>query len=456
MMRIYLSEKLSYKIRPRKAVRFLFLFILLLSAYTESIADETLKNTIQQDYQYIHTLYTHLHSHPELSFHEQKTAGRLAKELRDAGFAVNEGIGGYGLVALMHNGEGPTVMIRTDMDALPVEEKTGLPYASTLRHQEKNGHSVPIMHACGHDIHMSLFIGTTRRMAVMKDRWSGTLMMIAEPAEEMGAGARMMLEDGLFERFPRPDYNLGLHVLPELPSGKLAVSSGYSFANVDSVDISVYGLGGHGAYPDLAKDPVVLAAQIVIALQTIVSREVSAQEAAVVTVGTIHGGEKRNIIPEHVELQLTVRSYTDETRRKVLDSIKRIALNQARSFGVPEDRLPEVRIKEKYTPAVYNDPTLSNRIRKHFEKILGSEHVISIRPAMGGEDFARYGRVEPRIPSLMFRLGAADPAAYELAKQNKTSLPPLHSPHFAPPPEATIKTGIEAMTEAALLLLKKQ
>lgn len=433
-----------------------FILLFLLTVVTESMADDALNNAIHEDYYYMHDLYRHLHSHPELSLHEQKTAGRLATELREAGLEVTEGVGGYGLVAMMRNGEGPTVMIRTDMDALPVEEKTGLPYASKRRHQEKNGQSVPLMHACGHDIHMSVFIGTARRMAAMKDRWTGTLMMIAEPAEEKGLGARLMLEEGLFERFVRPDYNLALHVMPELPSGTVAVPSGYSFANVDSVDISVYGHGGHGAYPESARDPVVLAAQIVIALQTIVSREISPQEAAVVTVGTIHGGEKRNVIPEHVELQLTVRSYSDETRHKVLDAIKRIAINQARSYGMPEEKLPQVHIEKQYTPAVYNDPALSERIHKHFEETLGSKRVKSIRPAMAGEDFARYGRVEPRIPSLMFRLGAADPAAYERAKQQNTSLPPLHSPLFAPPPEATIKTGIKAMTEAALLLLEKQ
>ena len=290
----------------------------------------------------------------------------------------------------------------------------------------------------------------------MKEHWSGTLMMIAQPAEEWGTGARLMLEDGLFERFARPDYNLALHVHPELPSGTVSVQSGYSFANVDSVDISIYGQNGHGAVPQSAKDPIVLAAHIVIALQTIVSREVSPQEVAVVTIGTIQGGMKRENIPEQVDLQLTVRTYTEEIRKKVLTSIKRIAENQARSFGIPEDKLPEVHIEQKYIPAVYNDPALSQRIREHFEKRLGRKQVKDIQPSMVGEDFTFYGRVEPRIPSLMFRLGAADPTAYKQAKQQNTSLPPLHSSYFAPPPEATIKTGIEAMTEAALLLLKRQ
>ena len=450
-MKRCLSERRSFKTATLSC-----LFILVMAVFTQSSADDTLKNAINEDYPSIYRLYTHLHSHPELSFHEQKTAQRLAKELRETGFEVTEGVGGYGLVGLMRNGKGPTVMIRTDMDALPVKEKTGLPYASKQYYQGDDGHTIPIMHACGHDIHMSVFVGTARRLAAMKSHWSGTLMMIAQPAEEQGSGARLMLEDGLFERFARPDYNLALHVYPELPGGTVAVVSGYAFANVDSVDISVYGLGGHGAYPQSAKDPVVLAAEIIVALQSIVSREVSPQDAAVVTVGTIHGGEKRNVIPEQVDLQLTVRSYSEETRKKVLDAIKRIALNQARSFGISEDKLPQVHIKKDYTPAVYNDPVLSKQIREHFEETLGSERVKSIQPAMVGEDFTHYGRVEPRIPSLMFRLGAADPVAYKQAKQQNISLPPLHSPHFAPPPETTIKTGVEAMTEAALLLLKKQ
>jgi len=455
-MKVYLTEGLLHKTGLCKSARFMLLFVLILSAFTQSNADDTLKNAIDKDYPYIHKLYIHLHSHPELSFHEEETAKRMAKELRKTGFDVTEGVGGYGLVALIRNGEGPTVMIRTDMDALPIKEKTDLPYASTKIHEHDNGQTSPVMHACGHDAHMSVFTGTARMMARLKAQWSGTLMMIAEPAEERGAGSRLMLEDGLFERFERPNFNLALHVDPGLPTGTVAVLSGYGFANVDSVDIHVFGKGGHGALPASTKDPVLLAAHIVIALQSIVSRELSPQDAAVVTVGTIHGGTKRNIIPEQVDLQLTVRTYAEETRKKVLTSIKRIAENQARSFGMPEDKLPKVHVKEKYTPAVYNDPVLSQRIHEHFKKQLGREQVKDIQPSMVGEDFARYGRVEPRIPSLMFRLGATDPAAYAKAKQEGISLPPLHSPYFAPPPKATITTGIEAMTEAALLLLKKQ
>jgi amidohydrolase len=427
--------------------------VLLMTAAVSGMADPALKQAIDDDYPYLHELYTHLHTHPELSFHEKETSGRLAKELRSLGFTVTEQVGGYGVVALLRNGKGPTVMVRTDMDALPVEEKTGLPYASTRVHVDESGRRIPVMHACGHDAHMSVFVGTARRLAAMKEQWSGTLMLIAEPAEEKGAGSRKMLADGLFTRFARPDYNLAEHVDATLPAGSVGIVPGYAFANVDSIDIDVFGIGGHGAIPDAAKDPVVLAAQIVIALQTIVSRELSPHDAAVVTVGSIHGGTRHNIIPEQVTLQLTVRTYGDATRQKVLDAIKRIVRSQALSFGMPEAKLPEVRIKKAYTPSVYNDPELSGRVRGRFETLFGADRVRALRPSMVGEDFSRYGRTEPRIPSLMFRLGAVDPEVYEAAKRQHMKLPPLHSPRFAPLPETTIRTGVEAMTEAVLLLL---
>jgi amidohydrolase len=438
-----------------KAAKVLLAAFFLMSASAQTLADDALREAIAKDYPYLKALYTHLHGHPELSFHEKETSKLLANELSSLGFEVSEKVGGYGVVALLRNGKGPTVMVRTDMDALPVEEKTGLPYAST-RHFDENGRRIPVMHACGHDAHISIFVGTARRLAAMKSQWSGILMMIAEPAEEKGEGARKMLEDGLFTRFARPDYNLALHVEPELPAGSVAVVSGYAFANVDTVDINVYGIGGHGAIPDAAKDPVVLAAQIVLSLQTIASRELSPHDAAVVTVGSIHGGTQHNVIPDKVSLQLTVRTYGDDMRRKVLAAIERIALNQARAFGMPEEKLPKMRIKKAYTPSVYNDPALSRRVRERFEALFGDGRVRPLLPTMVGEDFSRYGRIEPRIPSLMFRLGASDPAEYEKARAGKAVLPPLHSPRFAPPPEATITTGVEAMTEAALLLLRQR
>jgi len=410
-------------------------------------ADDNLESAIGKDLPYLHNLYTFLHSHPELSSQERETAKRLAEELQQEGFVVTEGVGGYGVVAILRNGKGPTVLLRTDMDALPIKETTGLPYASTRFNVNEDGTRVPVMHACGHDIHMTVFIGAARRMAALKDRWSGTLMMVAQPAEEIGNGARQMLQDGLYRRFARPDFNLALHLQPQLPAGTLAVPAGYSFANVDSVDIDVRGIGGHGANPEAAKDPVVLAAQIVLALQTIVSREVSPLEPAVVTVGTIHGGEQRNIIPELVKLQLTVRSYSDETRNTILDAIQRIARDQALSAGMPEEKLPVVWIKKDYTPALYNDPALTERVRDLLAQRLGEARLRQQPPVMIGEDFALYGRVKPPIPSLMFWLGAGEPAAAP------DTSPPLHSPRFAPPPDITIRTGVTAMTEAALLLL---
>jgi hippurate hydrolase len=438
------------------AVKSFFLIFFLLTL-TPVFADGELKKTIKDDYPYLKQLYTHLHRHPELSFHEKATSERLAEELGKLGFEVAQNVGGYGVVALMRNGEGPTVMIRTDMDALPVEEKTGLPYASRRFFEDnESSRHIPVMHACGHDAHMSIFVGTARRLAAMKTQWSGTVMMIGEPAEEKGAGSRGMLDAGLFTRFARPDYNLALHVDPSLPAGTVGVVPGYAFANVDSIDIDVFGIGAHGAVPQAGKDPVVLSAQIILALQTIVSRELSPHDPAVVTVGSIHGGTQHNIIPEKVALQLTVRTYADETRRKVLAAIERIVLNQARAFGIPEEKRPKIRVKKAYTPSVYNDPGLTGRIQGRFEAVFGKGEVRTLQPSMVGEDFSRYGRTVPRIPSLMFRLGATDPAEYAEAEAGKRVLPPLHSPRFAPPPEATIKTGVEAMTEAALLLLKKE
>jgi amidohydrolase len=440
----------------RSAIKSLFLLFFLLAAYTPGIADDKLKQAINSDYPHLQRLYTHLHRHPELSFHEQKTSELIAKELRALGFEVTQGVGGYGVVALLRNGKGPTVMIRTDMDALPVKEQTLLPYASTVTFDDNaTGRRIPVMHACGHDAHMSIFVGTARRLAAMKAEWSGTLMLIGEPAEEKGEGARRMLADGLFKRFARPDYNLALHVDPGLPAGTVGIVSGYAFANVDSVDIDVYGIGAHGAVPQAGKDPIVLAAQIILALQTIVSRELAPHDAAVITVGSIHGGTQHNIIPEKVTMQLTVRTYGDATRQKVLDAIKRIAVNQARAFGMPEDKLPKISVKKEYTPSVYNDPKLTERVRQRFDQLFGPGRVKTLRPAMIGEDFSRYGRTDPRIPSLMFRLGATDPKIYAEAQAGKTALPPLHSPRFAPFPKATITTGVEAMTSAALLLMKK-
>lgn len=419
-------------------------------------AKTELASQIDEDYAYLESLYKHLHQNPELSFHEEKTAARLAGELRALNFSVTEKIGGHGVVAVMKNGKGPTVLLRADMDALPVQEKTGRPYASKVRTIDDLGNEVSVMHACGHDIHMTVFIGAARRLAAARDKWRGTLVMIAQPAEERGAGARMMLADGLFTRFPRPDYNLGLHVNASMPAGKLAYVEGFSMANVDMVDVTVYGVGGHGAYPHTTKDPVVLSAQIVNALQTLVSREIAPIEAGVVTVGSIHGGTKHNIIPDQVDLQLTVRSYSDETRNQLLQGIKRIVRGQALAMGLSEDKLPAVSVRDEYTPALYNNPELARHIVAVFKARFGEAEVKETQPVMGGEDFARYGRDEPKIPSFFFWLGGVPAEIYEQARKTGAGLPSLHSPFFWPAPEPTLKRGVEAMTAAALSLFGKR
>ncbi|MCX2981998.1 amidohydrolase [Halieaceae bacterium IMCC14734] len=419
-------------------------------------------------------LYQYLHANPELSYQEQNTAAVYARELKAAGFEVTVGvggaavrerlqasgatltdtIGGHGVVGVLRNGDGPVLMIRADMDGLPVAEQTGLSFASKAQGIELTGQPVAVMHACGHDMHMAVAIGTARGLAAERDKWRGTLVIIGQPAEERGAGARSMLEDGLFEQFPRPDYNLALHVSPTLAAGTVGYVSGFMMANVDSVDITVRGVGSHGAYPHMGKDPVVLSAAIITSLQTLVSREIAALEPAVVTVGSIHGGSKHNIIPDRVDLQLTVRSYSDAVRQKLLTGIERIALNQARALGFDEDLLPLVTVKQEYTPALWNDPALVARTVAAFERALGAEQVQAVEKVMGGEDFARYGRTEPRIPGFMFRLGTVSPQRYAQAQAGDLALPSLHSPFFYPDVEPTLATGVSAMTAAALELLR--
>lgn len=429
-------------------------FLIALLAFNVQ-ADTGLRTAIRDDYPYLEALYVHLHTHPELSFHEAKTSERMAHELRGLGFTVTENIGGYGVVGVLENGEGPTVLLRTDMDALPVLEKSGKPYASTATTVDEYGNTVSVMHACAHDVNMTVFIGAARRLTAMAGKWRGTLVMIAQPAEEVGAGARAMLKDGLFERFPRPDYNLALHVSASSPVGQVIYTKGYVMAAVDSVDITVYGIGGHGAYPHRTKDPVVLSAQIINALQTLVSRELKPIDAGVVTVGSIHGGTKHNVIPDKVELQLTVRSYTDEARATLLEGIKRIAEGQALAMGLPPDKLPVVKIKDESTPAVYNNPELADRIVKVLRTKFDDEHLIPGEPVMGGEDFARYGRVEPKIPSLFLWIGGVEAGKYARAMESGEVLPSLHSPFFAPDPQPTITTGVEVMATSALELLSK-
>ena len=409
---------------------------------------------IDQEYPSLRDLYLHLHSHPELSFHEEKTSQRLASELGQLGFQVTQRVGGFGVVGVFQNGNGPTVMMRTDMDALPVSEETGVPYASQVKTTDDNGNEVYVMHACGHDVHMTVWTGTARLLVEMKGQWKGTLIAIAQPAEERGAGAKAMLGDGLYRRFPRPDYALALHCDAGLPAGQIGYREGFAMANVDSVDITVRGYGGHGAYPHRTKDPVVIAAQIVVALQTIVSREVPPVEPAVITVGSIHGGTKHNIIPNEVKLQLTVRSYADSVRDLLLTSIDRVCQGVAQAAGVPDELCPIVEVLEEFTPSTYNAPELVDRTTMVMRRLLGDQHVVRLEQKTWGEDFGRYGRVEPRVPIFMFTLGTVPRSAY-LASQKPGArpLPSLHSSLFAPDYEPTIKTGVKAMTASVLELL---
>jgi amidohydrolase len=411
-----------------------------------------IKQRLATDYAPLEALYKQLHANPELSLHEARTSARLARELKEIGFEVTEHVGGYGVVGVLKNGEGPTVMVRTDMDALPVIERTELPYASKVRTRDKNENEVGVMHACGHDMHMTCWVGTARVLAGMKERWKGTLVFIGQPAEELGAGARMMLEAGLFKKFPRPDYAFALHCGANVPYGSIVYTEGLALANVDSVDILVRGKGGHGAYPHTTIDPIVLAARIVLDLQTLVSRETNPVDPAVVTVGSIHGGNKHNIIPSEVRLQLTVRSTKDSVRKHLLDGIRRIAEAAAKGAGAPP---PEVKINPgEFTPALFNDPELTRKTMTLFKDVLGADKVMSRPPSLGGEDFSRYGRA--RVPVCLFWLGTVDPKRVaESEQEGAKPLPSLHSDLFAPVPEPTIKTGVLAMSMAVLNVLSK-
>ena len=400
-------------------------------------------------------LYKDLHQNPELSYKEFKTSKKLSSILQELGYEVTNGVGGNGVVALLKNGEGKTVMLRADMDGLPVKEKTGASYASKTKTINDDGQEVYTMHACGHDIHMTVLIGAAQYLMKNKSNWKGTLMLILEPAEEVSGGARNMIEDGLFTRFPRPDYNLALHVSSGMEAGKVGYLPGWAMANVDSVDITVKGLGGHGAYPHTTKDPIVLSAQIISQLQTIVSRQIAPTDPAVVTVGSIHGGTKHNVIPNEVKLQLTLRSYTDEVRNSTISSIKRIVRGAAISAGFPEELYPTVTIKDEYTPAVFNNPQLVEKLKISFQKSLGKNNVKKVSPVMGGEDFGMFGRVEPIIPTALFWLGSVNKNVYEKALRDDIVLPSLHSDLFLPDAEPTIETGVKAMTGAALDLFNE-
>lgn len=407
---------------------------------------DPLEQAVKADMPSLTAIYRDLHTNPELSFKEGRSAGIMAAEAKKAGFEVTTGVGGTGVVAVLKNGPGPVLLLRADMDGLPVTEQTGLPYAS------KNA---GVMHACGHDTHMAAWIGTARRMAAMKAQWSGTLVMIGQPAEEIGSGARAMLKDGLYTRFPKPSTVIAFHDSAALPAGTIGIVDGYAMANVDSVDVLVKGEGGHGAYPHLAKDPIVIASRIVTTLQTLISRETDPLESGVVTVGSFQGGTKHNIIPPDAKLQITVRSYTPEVRKHLLDGIARIAKGEAIAGGMPDDKLPVVTLQDQNTPATFNTHEITARMTELFTARFGKDRVVPARAQMGGEDFSEYYLADKSIQSLLLWVGGVRKDKWDAAKGDITKLPSIHSPFWAPDAEAVVSTAVEAMTAASLAVLKK-
>ncbi len=430
------------------------LFIGLLfscSSFKSSVSDPpAIRALVKADIPYLVDFYKKRHQNPEISLQEKETAKALAIELKKIGFEVTENFGGYGIVGILKNGIGPTILYRTDMDALPMPEKTNLPYAST-KTIEYNGLTTGTMHSCGHDMHMATWLGTARAMVTIKDQWKGTLMLIGQPAEEIGAGARLMLENGLYEKFGVPTYAMGLHSSPTIAAGQIGVGKGYSMANAESIDIQVFGIGAHGASPHMSIDPVVIASMIVMDLQTIVSRSLKPIESAVVTVGAIKGGTKHNIIPDEVTLQLTVRTYKDEVRQMVHQRIREISRGIAIAAGLPEDKMPKVTIPEAFTPANYNTPEMVDNLIHSAEKIVGTKNILDAEPQMVAEDYAMYGQTIHKVPSVLYWLGTVPDERMQSGK----SLPGLHSPFYYPEPAKSIETGVTINVQMMLDLLEK-
>ena len=429
----------------------------LLSVRT--VAAQTVTSQVASELPDLVATYKQLHAAPELSHHEEKTAAFVAAELRKAGYTVTERVGryydgsqAYGVVGILKNGAGPTLLIRADMDGLPVTEETGLPYASKVRSTNPAGQEVGVMHACGHDIHVTTLVGTARAMAALKSQWHGTLMLVGQPSEETIDGAKAMMDDHFYERFGRPDMAIALHDSP-FPAGLVAVVPGPALASSTSIDVIMRGVGSHGSAPEAGKDPVMMAAAFIMEVQTVVSRSVPPQQPAVITVGQIHGGTKRNIIPDEVKLELTTRAYSEAVRQTIIEGVKRTAKGVAIAAGVPDDRMPIVDVLEhESTTATINDPVLSARLQKVFASKLGTDHVIELKSIMGSEDFGFFGD-DGKVPYVIFWLGADDPKEFAEHQKSGKAMPALHSAHFAPLPEPALKTGLTAMTEAALELL---
>ena len=420
-------------------------------------AAQDLRAGVAEDMPELMELYRDLHANPELSFEEHKTAAKLAKRMRDLGFEVTEGVGRTGVVSVMKNGDGPTVLLRADMDGLPVVEQTGLPFASKVTATPASGVTTGVMHACGHDTHMAGFIGAAQQLVDHKDQWQGTLVMVLQPAEELGLGALAMLEDGIYTRFPKPDYALAFHdAAAPAPAGTIGYTPGYALANVDSVDITVKGVGGHGAYPHTTVDPIVLASNMVMQFQTIVSRNSSPLDPAVITVGSFHSGAKHNIISDEAKLQLTVRSYSDESRNLLLDGIRRVARGAAMTAGLPEELMPVVTVEDPYTPSTFNDPDFTQARAAAFRERFGEERVMEWPAVMGGEDFSQFRRAAPDdVESMIFWISGTPAPMLQALKEDGTPLPSLHSPYWAPDAEAVIATGAEALAGAAMDLMPR-
>ena len=429
------------------------LIISLLGAiWTSTNPGDQINLYLDEDLENLVSFYQALHQKPELSLFEKETAAKLAAEMRALGFDVTEEFGGFGIVCTFKNGEGPTVLYRTDMDGLPVAEKTDLPYASSHRMKDMNGVENQTMHACGHDMHMTVWLGTARALMQMKDAWRGTLLFIGQPAEEIGEGSALMLEAGLYEKFPVPDYGVGLHSSPEIPSGKVGFGKGFTMARAESIDIKVYGRGAHGASPHKAIDPVVLASLMVMELQTIVSRNVDPLESAVLTVGSIHGGTKHNIIADQVNLQITLRTFKNDVRYMIHKRIREIARGIAISAGLPESLFPEVIIPESSTDPNYNHPELVDRMVHSATASIGEQNVWEAAPQMVAEDFSRYGQTEHKVPTVLYWLGTVPPERMEAAR-NGASIPALHSAFYFPDPRSSIQTGVKVTSQILIDLM---
>ena len=426
---------------------FLILLIISLSSFEER---KSIEESIKKDIPYLKSLYLDIHQNPEISLMEKETSKKLANELEKIGFEVTRNFGGYGVVGIFKNGNGPTILYRTDMDALPMKEKTGLSYASQIITKNFDGNDVGTMHSCGHDMHMTVWTGTARALVERKNEWKGTIIMIGQPAEEIGAGAAMMLNEGLFEKYPIPDYGIALHSSPTIPSGKVGFGKGYTMANTESVDIKVFGQGAHGASPHMSIDPIVTASIIVMELQTIVSRNINPLDDAVITVGSFQGGTKHNIIPDEVKLQLTIRTYKEEVRKLIHKRIKEICNGIASSMGLDKSQWPEVIIPEKYTPANFNDSKLVDLMMNSSKEIIGANNVIVSDPQMVGEDFSRFGNTKEKIPTVLYWLGTVPDDRMKKYEAGNYALPGLHSPFYYPEIELSIITVIKVNTQAMI------